>query len=626
MVPPPLAGSSAADEGKCNHDSHSSSTTTKRALTTVVHHLKKHVGLNQASFVGLVCAVAYFDPGNWSVDLQAGATFGFRPMLFVVLMAGIGAVVFQSMAFKLGCVTGMDLASHCRLLLYDRPKYKRLIRYGVLYPLYVLCEVAIVSTDLAELLGSAIGLVLLIPSLPIWAALLLTATDVLIFLLIGDPSRNGSRRARLFESVVIILVGLVFIGFIILLVGVHVNWGQAFMGFIPSAGLFQTEPNAIYTAVGILGATVMPHALFLGSHLATQDRVSTAPAPIPLPAGAETMPRRKRAIAYLKSFFTASRFERIAEDRQHRNQFARPESNTYEFVQAHLRHGLVDIVTSLLCVAVPINSAILVIAAVVFFPNPMSHAGNEVGLFEAHEIIQTRVGPAFGVIFAVALLCAGQTASITATLAGQIVSEGFIEWRVSPVMRRIITRLIGLIPSLIVATAVGRQGIDALLVISQVVLSVVLPFVVLPLVYLASNSEIMAVNRPMPSTPPVPEDTSDAEKSSISTTPSTLAPRISRDLDLFVSFVNSADMAEEVFRDECSEITADGVGWLGETSSVDPQSPADIASVAVADSDLTEVMDYSNGLLMKGFGYFFWVIIVVANAYALVELALGNTT
>lgn len=147
------------------------------------------------------------------------------------------------------------------------------------------------------------------------------------------------------------------------------------MGFIPSAGLFQTEPNAIYagelacrsqcllvsypdaTAVGILGATVMPHALFLGSHLATQDRISTTPAAMPLPAGTETMSRRKRARAYLRSFLAVTRSERIAENRQHRNQFARPEGNTYKFVQGHMRHGLVDIVTSLLCVAVPINSA-----------------------------------------------------------------------------------------------------------------------------------------------------------------------------------------------------------------------------------------------------------------------------
>ncbi|VDB85875.1 unnamed protein product [Peniophora sp. CBMAI 1063] len=628
MAPSPLADSARHEESKNEHESNNKLPVGRRVLGVVLHHLKKHVG------VGLVCAVAYFDPGNWSVDLQAGATFGFRPMLFVVLLAGIGAVVFQSMAFKLGCVTGLDLASHCRLMLYNRPKHTRLVRYGVLYPLYALCEIAIVSTDLAELLGSAIGLVLLIPSLPIWAALLLTAFDVLVFLLIGDPSRNGARRAKVFESVVVILVGLVFIGFIILLVGVHVNWGHAFMGFIPSAKLFQSEPNAIYTAVGILGATVMPHALFLGSHLATQDRISTAPAPIPLPAGTETLPRRKRAVAYLKSFFMVTRSERIAEDRQHRNQFARPENNPYKFVRAHLGHGIVDIVTSLLCVAVPINSAILIIAAVVFFPDPMPH--DQVGLFEAHEIIQTRVGSAFGVIFAIALLCAGQTASITATLAGQIVSEGFIEWRISPVMRRIITRLLGLIPSLIVATAVGRKGIDALLVISQVVLSIVLPFVVLPLVYFASDPTIMGVNRPILPSPPTTQSAAApitiTEKSLASTasSTSTSTPRISTDLELFASFVNSADSAEDALRDDCSINTAQ---WLGETSSVseDAGSRADvITEVAVAldheDRDVTEEVDYSNGLVMKGIGYLFWIVIVVANVYALVELAVGNTS
>lgn len=224
---------------------------------TSVHHFKKHVG------VGIICSVAYFDPyaihlnvgnrcwtyiyiyyrGNWSVDLQAGSSFGYRPMLFVILLTGLGAILFQvshvftrqggqagifhnldsclptrlrnrawwisSFLFKINCdrlLDILDLASHCRLLLHDHPRHPRLVRRLVLYPLYVLAEVAIVATDLAELLGSAIGLCLLFPNLPLWAGVVLTAVDVLVFLSISNPSQSGGRPVKIFEYTIIGLV------------------------------------------------------------------------------------------------------------------------------------------------------------------------------------------------------------------------------------------------------------------------------------------------------------------------------------------------------------------------------------------------------------------------------------
>ncbi|KAH9853075.1 Nramp-domain-containing protein [Lenzites betulinus] len=416
-------------------------------------------------------------------------------MLFVVLMAGLGAMVLQSLAFKLGCVTGLDLASHCRLLFHDRPRHKRLIRFGVLYPLYVLSEIAIVSTDLAELLGSAIGLCLIFPSIPLWAAVLITASDVLIFLIIGDPSRGHGRPVKIFEYTVMTLVAAVFVCFLVLLARVGPNWGQTFLGFIPSKVLFQTKPDALYTAVGILGATVMPHALYLGSYLATQDRI-TAPPVLPSPASSGPSSFRSKARAWLKSLFEISRAERIAASREYRGKYDH-QNNELSFVRAHLSHGLVDVIVSLLAVAVPINSAILVIAAAVFFnKDGASSSSAPAGLFDAHDLIKAHIGTAAAFIFALALLCAGQTASITATLAGQIVSEGFIEWRVSPFLRRIITRLIGLIPSVVVAIGVGRPGIDALLVASQVALAIVLPFVAAPLILLTSSKAVMSVRHP----------------------------------------------------------------------------------------------------------------------------------
>ncbi|KAJ3490516.1 hypothetical protein NLI96_g1397 [Meripilus lineatus] len=565
------------------------------------HHIKNHVG------VGIICSVAYFDPGNWSVDLQAGAQFGYRPMLFVILLAGLGAMVLQSLAYKLGCVTGFDLASHCRLLLHDCPKHRRLIRYLVLYPLYVLCEIAIISTDLAELLGSAIGICLIFPTIPLWAAVLLTASDVLIFLVIGDPSRGQGRPVRLFEFTVIALVLGVVACFVVLLVRVKPSWPDVFLGFVPSKTLFQSEPDALYTAVGILGATVMPHALFLGSFLATQNRVAGPPEELPYPVHAiegNNMGIWARLRGFFSSLFSVSRAERIAASREYRNKYGR-ENNELGFIQAHLPHGLVDVISSLICVAVPINSAILIIAATVFFSD--ENAANA-GLFDAHDLIKDHIGKVAAFLFALALLCAGQTASITATLAGQIVSEGFIEWRISPFLRRIVTRSIGLIPSMVVAIAVGRNGIDALLVASQVALSIVLPFVAFPLIYLTSSKSMMRVRKPQsPAVPQAsPVEISEKEKEAITE--------------------HVADADEGTWYPGRTAVEIEDI-----PSSVDISAPQEEdrqpANEEVLPHDETEkgeFIDYSSGWFITSLVSLIFFIVLAANVYVIVMLALGK--
>ncbi|OCH96686.1 natural resistance-associated macrophage protein [Obba rivulosa] len=552
-----------------------------------VHHLKKHVG------VGLICSVAYFDPGNWSVDLQAGSTFGYRPMLFVILMAGLGAIVLQSLAFRLGCVTGLDLATHCRILLHDRPRYRRLIRFCVLYPLYILSEIAIISTDLAELLGSAIGLNLIFPALPLWAAVLLTAGDVLIFLVLGDPSRGQGRPVKFFEYTVIALVFAVFVCFVILLVRVDPSWPHVFFGFVPSKKLFTSKPDALYAAVGILGATVMPHALFLGSFLSTQDRVSPPTAlPYPTSASGNAQPSDVwgRLRLWFKSLFAVTRAERNSAARDYRDKYGH-ENKDLSFIRAHLAHGLVDVVSSLLGVAVPINSAILVIAATVFFDNTAVANSSSAGLFDAHDLIKEKIGKAAAFIFALALLCSGQTASITATLAGQIVSEGFIEWRVSPFLRRIITRLIGLVPSMVVAIAVGRAGINTLLVASQVVLSIVLPFVAFPLIWLTSSKSVMSVRKP-PVAAPVDEASRPLEEAVQS------EPRESQPSQLLSPKVD--ELMEEKREDELHE-------------AIEVRSVVD-----------DEYVSFANGRLVTAIAILIFLVILVANVYVLVMLALGR--
>ncbi|KIK30057.1 hypothetical protein PISMIDRAFT_20916 [Pisolithus microcarpus 441] len=330
----------------------------------VYHHARTHTG------VGIVCSVAYFDPGNWGVDLQAGSQFGYS-LLFCVLLAGL-------------------------LLLHDRPRHKMLWRWGVLYPLYVLSEIAIISTDLAEMLGSAIALVLLFPSLPLWAGVLLTASDVMLLLAFDNPLRT--RPVKMFEYLITALVLAVLICMAMIIARIDVNWGVAFKGFLPSKQLFAN--GALYTTVGILGATIMPHSLFLGSHLATQDRVAKAPlkevhtrsesaslAPsqrktflqrlyhfVRQPCSAfscdsmiednavyepTTAPRfatfLERLRIYRRRFFGASRSDESyypANVLTHADR----ENNPLPFVRAHIYHGMVDMVVSLLGFAVIINA------------------------------------------------------------------------------------------------------------------------------------------------------------------------------------------------------------------------------------------------------------------------------
>ncbi|KAG2117911.1 natural resistance-associated macrophage protein-domain-containing protein [Suillus discolor] len=562
------------------------------ALNAVVHHFKRHVG------VGIICAVGYFDPGNWSVDIQAGVSFGYRPMLFVILLAGIIAVILQVLAARLGCVTGLDLAHHCRLLLDNHPKHPRLVRRLVLYPLYVLCEIAIISTDLAELLGSAIGICLLFPKVPLWSAVLITGVDVFIFLIVGDPSRTG-RPVRFFELVIILLVAMVFICFILLLVKVHPDWPQAFLGFVPSSGLFQSQPNAVYAAIGIIGATVMPHALFLGSNLATQDRISDPPKPLPTPADARRLSFSQKIKQFWRSIIYFSRSERdTGKDYTSRHGFR--QNNSLEFIRGHISHGTVDLVLSLMGLAVPINSAILILAAAMFYSSDYNAS---IGLENMHTLMQQTLGSAAAVIFALALVCSGQTASITATLAGQIVSEGFISWNISPFIRRLLTRLISLIPSMIVAISSGGAGINALLIASQVALSVVLPFVAFPLIYLTSSKTVMSVRTPkviqekLDKTPPI---TSTHTIFPVSDGLSTHRPPLPVGTSITVVERNIESRDDSI-------------------------KHSSIQAYETQETQEYSVVDFSNGYIVTWLSWIIWVVILAANVYAIVMLGLGQT-
>ncbi|KAG8911754.1 hypothetical protein FRC01_005541, partial [Tulasnella sp. 417] len=531
--------------------------------------------LETSAIIGMA---VYFDPGNWATDLAAGSDYGYS-LLFVVLCV---------LSCRLGIVTGKDLAQHLRLRFHSRPKHTLLWRWGVLYPLYAVSEIAIIATDMAEALGSAIALNLLFPKLPLYAGVLITAADVLIILVTYRPD-GGARSMRAFEVIIACLVLGVFVSFLILLVRIEPNWGHVFKGYLPSKVF--GAPGALYTSIGIIGATVMPHALFLGSRLSTIDRLAPAPSPsarssaTDLTAVEPDLPFMDRSISKLKNILT-----HVEEDEKDELRKVAVEANSefvgVRWVRTHLAHATVDIVLSLFCFAITINSAILIVAATSFYYRRDGTAGEGAGdLFDAYALIKEYVGKGSAFLFAFALLCAGQSASITATLAGQVVSEGFLRWKLSPFLRRLVTRLISMTPAVVISVALGRRGLDTLLVASQVVLSIVLPFVVFPLVFFTSSKSGLMKVKVEKNTSRTTGDATKADESSPTAVPLPPSP---------------------------SQVTV-----------ADPTAPPAVQQLPTGAED-DEYVDFSSAWYVTALGYSLFLIMLAANCYVLVQLGRGE--
>ncbi|KAG8982299.1 hypothetical protein FRB93_008174 [Tulasnella sp. JGI-2019a] len=612
------------------HDPESQSHT-KLAPHTWYHKLwlilKTH-----ASFVGpgILASVAYFDPGNWATDLAAGSQYGYS-LLFVVLCAGLGAILFQVLSCRLGIVTGKDLAQHLRALLHSREKHRMLWRWGLLYPLYVLSELAIVATDLAELLGSAIALNLLFPRLPLYAGVLITASDVLVILIAYRPN-GGARSMRIFEIIISILVLAVFISFIILTFRIKPDWGKAFHGYLPSKVL--VSPGALYASIGIVGATVMPHALYLGSRLSTLPRLLVEP-PAPSPSAALSMMASARtSMTAVDRNFDKSALDNLgihlkrlifeAEDDEIKSGGIEGNKNLTDgdskiaFIRTHVRHASWDIILSLFCFAVTINSAILIVASAAFYYGIAG--GMTVGdLFDAYQLIKDYMGGVSAFLFAFALLCAGQSASITVTLAGQVISEGFLQWSISPFVRRIFTRLIGIVPSVIISVALGRSGIDTLLIASQVALSMILPFVVFPLVWITSaRSGIMRVWIP-----------SQEGKGSVSD----IGGKV--EADELPTCPPEAEGQTTAYLPTSPPITGrdSGESEIGLASAARQMPPPTPSLLMPVPNEQTQTSspqcvgryeDFSSPWYVTTIGYTIFTIMLAANVYAVVQLAHGE--
>ncbi|KAJ4359583.1 NRAMP-like transporter smf-3 [Didymosphaeria variabile] len=363
---------------------------------------------------------------NYATDVAAGASFRFK-LLFIVLMSNIFAIFLQSLCIKLGSVTGMNLAENCKAHL---PPWLN-------YVLYFFAESAIIATDIAEVIGTAIALNILI-KVPLVAGCAISIVDVLIILIFYRPS--GSMRAlRTFEIFVMCLVLGVVICFCFELSKIKAPVGDVFHGFVPSSTLIQSQ--ALYQACGILGATVMPHSLYLGSgivqpRLREFDDAHQPNSTVDIPDDAS-----------------------INSDIKYKPSLAA--------IQACMSYSIAELAISLFTFALFVNSAILIVAGASLYDHPEA---DNADLFSIHDLLARSIAPVAGTLFALALLLSGTSAGIVCTIAGQIVSEGQLNWTVKPWLRRLITRAISITPSIIIAGAVGREGLGRALEGSQVAL------------------------------------------------------------------------------------------------------------------------------------------------------------
>src|SRR6478609_312795 len=359
-------------------------------------------------------SVGYMDPGNWATDLAGGSQFGYS-LIWVLLMSNLMALLLQSLSARLGIVRRRDLAQA------NRETYPPLVNFC----LYILAELAIAACDLAEVLGMAIGIHLL-TGLPLIWGTIITVLDTFLFLIL---QRYGIRKM---EAFIICLVAIIGGSFLVEILLAKPDMGEVVKGFVPTA----LNHEALYIAVGIIGATVMPHNLYLHSALVQTRKIS----------------------------------------------------NDNKGIRRALKYNLIDS-TIALNAAFFVNAAILVLAASVFFSSGNTDVAQ---IQDAHKLLQPLLGSKMApILFAVALIAAGQSSTLTGTLAGQIVMEGYLQLRINPWLRRLLTRLIAIVPAVLVILIYGEEKVDALLIFSQVILSLQLGFAVIPLIHFVSDKSTM---------------------------------------------------------------------------------------------------------------------------------------
>ncbi|KAK6454400.1 manganese transporter [Scheffersomyces xylosifermentans] len=420
------------------------------------------------SFIGpgLLISVAYMDPGNYATGITAGASNKYS-LLFIVFLSNIIAIFLQTLCIKLGSVTGYDLARCCREYL---PKWLNIT-------LWILAECAIVATDVAEVIGSAIALNILL-KIPLPAGVVITIVDVLFVLAAYRNDSSSTRFVKMFEYAVGFLVMAVVICFAIELSKVHANAAEVFRGYVPSKEMFQDGGMTIATS--IIGSTVMIHSLFLGSGL-VQPRLREYDV--------------VNGLINLDDLFDESDDEKSTKSQREKeaDYFYHKYKPSYQSIKYSLKYSIIELILTLLTLALFVNSAILIVAGSSLYDTPEAV---DADLYTIHYLLSKNIAPVVGTIFMLALLFSGQSAGIVCTIAGQIVSEGHINWTVKPWMRRLITRAISIIPCLIISLCIGRNGLGTALNISQVVISILLPPLTAPLIYFTCKKSIMKVELP----------------------------------------------------------------------------------------------------------------------------------
>jgi manganese transport protein len=367
------------------------------------------------SFLGpaYLISVGYMDPGNWATDLAGGSKYGYS-LIWVLVMSNLMALLLQGLAARLGIVRGLDLAQA------NRETYPPFINFM----LYILAEIAIAACDLAEVLGMAIGIQLL-TGLPLVWGVSITVLDTFLLLYL---QKAGMRKM---EAFIVALVAVIFVSFFIQIFLAKPDVAEIAKGMMPTL----KDKYALYIAIGIIGATVMPHNLYLHSALVQSRKIS----------------------------------------------------RTDEGIKQAIKYNRID-TTIALNIAFLVNAGILIVAAAVFF-----NSGNTeiAGVREAHKLLPSFLGKAAPVLFAIALIAAGQSSTVTGTLAGQIVMEGYLNLRLNPWVRRLVTRLVAITPALVVIISYGESKVEDLLIFSQVILSLQLGFAIIPLIYFVSNKNKM---------------------------------------------------------------------------------------------------------------------------------------
>lgn len=424
---------------------------------------------------GYMIAVGYMDPGNWATDIEAGSKYGYN-LLYVILLSTAMAVVLQHLCIRVGVYTRRDLAQNCRI--HCGPALNVF--------LYVVAELAIISCDLSEVIGTAIALNLLF-KLPILWGVVLTVADVLV--LLAGFNSDSSRQYRALEALVMVLMSVVGVCFLVELVLVRPDWKAVALGFLPRSTELFTDKDALFSALGIIGATVMPHNLYLHSSIVKYrlpqplstfvSDDSDVEDDLDEEVGVADVAEADVEVADVAEADVVAATAPLQTTNQ--NDSETHEQLYWQSLKNIIKYNTLDTCIALFF-ALLINAAILIVSAAAFNARGKTDVKH---IEDASSLMRDWLGPAASVLFGAALLAAGQSSTVTGTLAGQIVFEGFLRMRMKPWLRRIVTRVVAIVPAVMIIAVAGEDSVNQLLLYSQVVLSFQLPFAIIPLILFA---------------------------------------------------------------------------------------------------------------------------------------------